>query len=270
MRTITVRPIRFGDCEVGATVFAQKHKDFVLEYEIVKVTDSIWDPEQDITKQFPGGHTHDCRSIHAKDPSFGSEWGFMLHNTNPGEPIDQVGWRVPWYVEVVCAGDTDGDGNCPLPGCPKCGKGVPKDDYIERRVIEPEGVVVNLQVFVPNALVDSVSLDERAERAKLVVETIFDESFSNVFEIDNTSARLVSENHVHVFDSDGILIAEDVRTNVADQYVGSTNANTYYFASALDVDVKEAQRQMIHDLADRRAQQEHERSVLSRPKKVRR
>jgi hypothetical protein len=261
MRTITVRPIRFEDCEVGATVFAQKHNDFVLEYEIAKVTDSIWDPEQDITKQFPGGHTHDYRSIHAKDPNFGSEWGFTLYNEAPGEPINLI-QHTPWYVEAVCVGDTDGDGNCPLPGCPKCGKAF---EHLreERRVIEPEGVVVTMRVFVPNSQVDSVSVEERAERAMLLVETIFDESFSRVFEVDNVAARLVSENHVHVFDKDGVLLQEDVRSSEIEAILG---IGENMVCDALGVTVQEAQREIIHHLVERRAQQEHERSFLSKPK----
>lgn len=263
MRTITVRPIRFEDVEVGATVYVAQHLDFVSEMSIESVRDSIWDGVTPIDKQFPIGHTHDTRDAHCKDHIFGREWGFVMHNAKPGQPLDTLYSTKPWYVEAVCAFITDNDGNCPFPLCPKCGI---EAEHLERRVIEPEGVVVTVEVFVPNGSIHlPEAVDLRLGRAVDMVEDLlragvesrgFEPSY---IEVDSITSAPVSENHVHVFDKDGMVVAEDVRTNVSHRHID--NSLNHYFADALEVPVVVAQREVIDQIVQRNVQRLHEDSI---------
>ena len=236
MRPITVRPIRFEDVVEGATVYAQKHKDFVLEYEIVSVKD------RDIEE---GGS---YRNAHCKDHTFGSEWGFYLRHDGDGGPA-QMTASVPWYVEVVEP------------------ETAPIEDWLERRVIEPEGVSVTVQVFVPNEQALAWSEGETAvEAAQDIVRSIIavgtGETVHEGVVVDHVSARPVSENHVHVFDIDGILLHEDIRSSK--MYSLGAFGHGIYVIDALEVDVREAQRQIIRELADQRAQREVEMASRTR------
>lgn len=262
MRSITVRPVTPEDCTIGATVYASAHLDFVKEFVIVSARGP---------RETKANEPEDKRtlSVHCKSP-LGNEWGFSFDKTDedPTPRIIRLYNTALWYVEATCVGDTDGDGNCPLPGCPKCG-----EQAIGVQVIEPEGVIVTVQVFVPNEAIHLDDLEMRKARAKDMVEDLihagveargFEPSY---VEIDHTQASLVSEEHIHIFDEDGVLLEADQRSTSMRSlaYAGGMTS----VVSALGCSEREAQALVIRTLKERAAQQAREQEMHSRPRRGR-